>query len=188
MFNGIPDFSQSIEMMQSMWANAAKTTGDGSNPSFNFPNMSAMNPFGIPMVDMEELDKRIKDLKSVEGWLTLNLNILQTTIQGLEVQRATLATLHGIAESMKSSGISPDETPKHESNEARTTKPSDFAGAGGKLAQELMEQMSKSMTSMMSAFPATTNSNVQNPAKKTPGRKKTTVAKTSKPRARRPRA
>lgn len=46
-----------------------------------------------PTVDLEELDKRIADLKAVEQWLTVNMNMLQGTIQALEIQRGTIATL-----------------------------------------------------------------------------------------------
>lgn len=49
-----------------------------------------------PTLDVTELDKRITDLKAVEGWLKMNLNMLQMSIQGLEVQRATLATFQAI--------------------------------------------------------------------------------------------
>lgn len=46
-----------------------------------------------PTLDAHEIDKRIADLKAVEGWLKTNLGLLQLTIQGLEMQRATLASL-----------------------------------------------------------------------------------------------
>ncbi|MCL4184305.1 MAG: hypothetical protein KJ011_12750 [Burkholderiaceae bacterium] len=54
--------------------------------------------FGVPSnfaptVDLEELDKRIADLKAVEQWLTVNMNMLQGAIQALEIQRGTIATL-----------------------------------------------------------------------------------------------
>ena len=53
--------------------------------------------FVTPTLDVGELDKRIADLKAVEGGLRLNLGMLQTSIQGLEVQRATLATMQAMA-------------------------------------------------------------------------------------------
>ncbi|MBC7139399.1 MAG: hypothetical protein IV112_19530 [Methyloversatilis discipulorum] len=55
--------------------------------------------FVTPTLDVGELDKRITDLKAVEGWLRMNLSMLQTSIQGLEVQRATLATMQAMAAS-----------------------------------------------------------------------------------------
>lgn len=42
---------------------------------------------------IEELDKRINELKSVENWLTLNLSMLKNTIQSLELQRTNLQSL-----------------------------------------------------------------------------------------------
>lgn len=53
-----------------------------------------------PTLDVEELDKRIADLRAVEQWLNLNTNMLRTTIQSLEVQRNTIATLKSFGGSM----------------------------------------------------------------------------------------
>ena len=53
----------------------------------------AMPGMVAPTFDTGELDKRIADLKAVEGWLQMNLGMLQTTIQSLEMQRSTLAAM-----------------------------------------------------------------------------------------------
>jgi len=53
------------------------------------PIPSAMTP----TLDPEELDKRIADLKTIEQWLMLNLNLLRGSVQTLELQRATLSSL-----------------------------------------------------------------------------------------------
>jgi hypothetical protein len=45
-----------------------------------------------PTLDEGELDKQIKDLKSVENWLRMNLSMLQMTIQNLEMQKSALGT------------------------------------------------------------------------------------------------
>mgnify|MGYP003499642390 FL=1 len=55
-----------------------------------------------PTLDVNEIDKRIADLKTVEGWLRMNLNMLQMSIQGLEMQRATLAAMQAISQSASS--------------------------------------------------------------------------------------
>ena len=57
-----------------------------------------------PTLDTNELEKRITDIKAVEGWLKSNLSMLQMTIQGLEMQRATLSALQAISQS----GSSPE--------------------------------------------------------------------------------
>ena len=46
-----------------------------------------------PTIDPEEIDKRIKELRSVQYWLEQNARMLDATIQALEVQRMTLSTL-----------------------------------------------------------------------------------------------
>ena len=58
------------------------------------------NPMGLPMpgmvvptLDVNAVEKKIADLKSVENWLNLNLNMLRLSIQGLEMQKNTLAAM-----------------------------------------------------------------------------------------------
>jgi hypothetical protein len=46
-----------------------------------------------PVFDLEELERRIRDLRAVHFWLEQNAHAVQATIQALEVQRMTLATL-----------------------------------------------------------------------------------------------
>jgi hypothetical protein len=66
-----------------------------------FEFMKALwNPMGLPMpgmvaptLDINAVEKKIADLKSVENWLNLNLNMLRLSIQGLEMQKNTLAAM-----------------------------------------------------------------------------------------------
>jgi hypothetical protein len=84
MFGQIPDFTNGFELMRKLWGSGAGLSGS---------LMPGLQAAMTPPMDLEELDKRIHDLKAVEGWLQLNTNLLRTTIQGLEVQRATLVAL-----------------------------------------------------------------------------------------------
>lgn len=52
-----------------------------------------MNQWVAPTLNPEELDKRIAELKAVQYWLDQNAKMLGVTVQALEVQRMTLATL-----------------------------------------------------------------------------------------------
>lgn len=86
-----------------------------TNPFSHLDGMQAMSdPLGFikklwgglnvpgvvtPPMSVEELDKKIQDLKTVESWLTVNMNMLRATIQGLEVQRATITALQNLGES-----------------------------------------------------------------------------------------
>jgi hypothetical protein len=48
----------------------------------------------MPTLDPQEVEKRIADLRSVEAWLNMNLNMVRFSIQGLEVQKAALQAMH----------------------------------------------------------------------------------------------
>ena len=57
-------------------------------------------PLGVPLpglamptFDPQEVEKRIAELRSVEAWLNMNLNMVKFSIQGLELQRATLQAM-----------------------------------------------------------------------------------------------
>ncbi len=49
----------------------------------------------VPTFDPQEVEKRISELRSVEAWLNMNLNMIKFSIQGLEVQRAALQAMRG---------------------------------------------------------------------------------------------
>jgi hypothetical protein len=104
MFGTIPEFNQSLEMMKTMWGQGAGGQTPGQFP-FTTDASKAAGGFGsaFPGLDTEELEKRIKDLKSVENWLNLNLNILKSTIQGLEVQHATMMALKSFGDAVSAS-------------------------------------------------------------------------------------
>lgn len=74
-----------LEFVRGMW----------SSMGFNLPGMVT------PTLDVDELDKRITDLKAVENWLKMNLNMLQMTTQGLEVQRAAIAAVKAMSQQMQ---------------------------------------------------------------------------------------
>ena len=73
----------SLNMMQQIWGNMAKNPLDLATPTSAIPTI-------------EELTKRIEELQAVESWLRLNLSMLSSTIQGLEIQRSTLTTLQAM--------------------------------------------------------------------------------------------
>lgn len=52
----------------------------------------------MPTLDPAEIEKRVVDLRSVESWLTMNLNMVKLSIQGLEIQRAALLAMKAAAD------------------------------------------------------------------------------------------
>jgi hypothetical protein len=47
----------------------------------------------MPTMDPKEVEKRIADLKSIEAWLAMNLNMVRFAIQGLDMQRSALEAM-----------------------------------------------------------------------------------------------
>ncbi|MDT8990822.1 hypothetical protein RQP54_08070 [Curvibacter sp. APW13] len=60
------------------------------------PQMPNLGNWVAPTLNVEELDKRIEELKGVHFWLEQNSRALGATIQALEVQKMTLNTLKGM--------------------------------------------------------------------------------------------
>jgi len=52
----------------------------------------------VPTLDPREVEKRIAELRSVESWLQVNLNMVRFAVQGLEVQRSALLAMGAGAE------------------------------------------------------------------------------------------
>ena len=77
-----------LEFVRGMW----------NQMGFSLPGMVT------PTLDVDELDKRITDMRAVEGWLKMNLNMLQMSIQGLEMQRAALAAVKAMSQQAQQTG------------------------------------------------------------------------------------
>ncbi len=73
-----------------------KTAGAALPGVPGLPSMPGMSQWIAPTLDPEELEKRIQELKTVQFWLDQNAKLLGGTIQALEVQRMTLATLKSL--------------------------------------------------------------------------------------------
>lgn len=92
----VPGMTDTLEFVKNLWG------------GMGVPGMS---PAAAPTLSTEELDKRITDLKAVESWLNLNLTMLRTSIQAMEVQRGTIAALKSMSDSMaQAMGQKPDQT------------------------------------------------------------------------------
>jgi hypothetical protein len=64
--------------------------------SQTLPQMPNLSNWIAPTLNVEELERRIGELKAVHFWLDQNSKALGATIQALEVQKMTLATLKGM--------------------------------------------------------------------------------------------
>ncbi|HSV83276.1 MAG TPA: PhaM family polyhydroxyalkanoate granule multifunctional regulatory protein, partial [Ramlibacter sp.] len=95
---GFGKFVPGFDFLQNLAKGASQT----------LPQMPNLSNWVAPTLNLEELEKRIGELKAVHFWLDQNSKALGATIQALEVQKMTLATLRGmnlnmaeLAESLK---------------------------------------------------------------------------------------
>jgi myosin heavy subunit len=92
---GFGKFVPGFDFLQNL-GQAANPGAKGSPQGM--PNMAS---WVAPTMNVEELDKRIQELKTVQFWLEQNTNALKATIQALEVQKMTLSTLQGMNVNMQ---------------------------------------------------------------------------------------
>ncbi len=80
-----------FDFMQKMW-----------NPmGFPIPGMIA------PTMSVEDLEKKIAELKAVETWLTMNTGFVQMTIKTLEMQKAGIESMQAAGKAAASGNKAP---------------------------------------------------------------------------------
>ena len=84
--SGFGKFVPGFDFLQNLAKGASQT----------LPQMPNLSNWVAPTLNLEELEKRIGELKAVHFWLDQNSKALGATIQALEVQKMTLATLKGM--------------------------------------------------------------------------------------------
>ncbi|MBP5986157.1 MAG: hypothetical protein KA538_03125 [Azonexus sp.] len=128
-----------LNFMRSMWGNMG----------FSLPGMVA------PTFDVEELDKRIKDMKAVEGWLRMNLSMLQMTIQGLEMQRTTVGAVQAMGQMAKDAAksMTPEAAPEAPpvADPAANPALSEAAMWPWQMMQQMREQMQHNVEAVAQA-------------------------------------
>jgi hypothetical protein len=95
-----PSFTpeQAFEFMQKMWNPFGfAMPGTTSSPTPGMPP-TAPSPFPNPLamfatLDPAEVEKKIGELRVIEGWLAMSLNFMQMSIKTLELQKASLEAL-----------------------------------------------------------------------------------------------
>jgi len=61
----------------------------GAMPGMPFPSPAAM----FAALDPAEVERKINDLKIIEGWLAMSLNMMQMSIKTMELQKASLEAM-----------------------------------------------------------------------------------------------
>ena len=89
-FANFGKFVPGFDFLQNLATQAAGNVGQKT------PQLPSLGSWVAPTLNVEELDKRIQELKAVQFWLDQNALALKATIQALEVQKMTLSTLKGM--------------------------------------------------------------------------------------------
>ncbi|MCB2018670.1 MAG: hypothetical protein KDF54_14345 [Hydrogenophaga sp.] len=89
--SGFGKFVPGFEFLQNLAGQAAGGVAQGLGKSM--PQLPNLSHWVAPTFNVEDLEKRIEELKAVQFWLDQNAKALGATIQALEVQKMSLATL-----------------------------------------------------------------------------------------------
>lgn len=126
---GMGAMTDTLEFVKNLW-------GGMSIPGAGVPGMV------MPTLSVEEINKQIADLRAVESWLNVNMNMLRTTIQALEVQSATIATIQSMGESFGSVARANAETAAGAVRAA--TRPASHAADDAAEAAEIQSEKRRS--------------------------------------------
>ena len=96
---GVGAMTDTLDFVKNLW-------GSMSVPGMSIPGM------GAPALSVDDLDKKIADLRAVESWLNVNGAMLRGTIQALEIQRGTIASLKSMGASFAEAMSQPAGEPK----------------------------------------------------------------------------
>lgn len=124
-------------------ADQSASSGGAQDPFEMFRRLWA--PLGLPVpgmamptLDPAEVEKRITDLRSVETWLGMNLNMVKMAIQGLEVQKMALTA-------MKANAGAATDAANAFANLSRAASAAQAPGAEGKDANAAPSPLSNPM-------------------------------------------
>ena len=107
---------QAFEFLQKMWnpfglgmpgAVSAPTPAMQPAPA-PFPNPLAM----FATLDPAEIEKKIVELRVIEGWLSMSLNFMQMSIKTLELHKASLEALRAGAAAAAPHASTSESAPK----------------------------------------------------------------------------
>jgi hypothetical protein len=127
---GFGKFVPGFEFLQNLAGQAA--SGAAQGPGGSAVQLPNLGHWVAPTFNVQDLEKRIEELKAVHFWLDQNAKALGATIQALEVQKMTLVTLESmnfnlgdVANAFK---IKPADTVAGFTGSAPAHSPSTFAG------------------------------------------------------------
>jgi hypothetical protein len=120
---GFGQFVPGFDFLQNLSKNAAQAQPAAA------AGMPGMGSWVAPTLSIEDIDKRIQELKSVLFWLEQNTTALKATIQAMEVQKMTLTTLQSMNVSMADLAKAFTVKPPSAQSASSASPPSPFSAA-----------------------------------------------------------
>ena len=152
-----------------------------SKPGAQMPGMPS---WVAPTMDPKEIDKRIEELKAVQFWLEQNGTALKASIQALEVQKMTLATLKGMNFDM---GAVAQAAKAGKTDHAEpTVDPMQLWGSLTQQFQQIAATAMKEVAKQAGAASSATNKKAEPAAAPTPAKKSAATKAPRKAAARKP--
>jgi hypothetical protein len=121
----------------------------------SIPQIPNLANWVSPSLNVEELEKRIDELRAVHFWLEQNSRALGATIQALEVQKMTLATLKGMNFNIGDVA------------NAFKLKAADPVASGAQVATDRASSTARTMSDAASSDSASDSSDAKSPSVKT---------------------
>jgi len=124
---GFGKFVPGFDFLQNLSNSAAQAA-----PGASAGAVPGMASWVAPTLSIEDIDKRIQELKSVLFWLEQNTTALKATIQAMEVQKMTLTTLQSMnvnmadlakAFTVKAPATAPSTAPEPQAAAPQPVKP-----------------------------------------------------------------
>ena len=102
----VPAFSpeDAVAFLQRMW-NPLGLAMPGMPAAGPMPGTDTGMPPGMPFgspaalfaaLDPVEIDRKIAELRVIENWLTMSVNMMQMSIKTMELQKASVETMRGM--------------------------------------------------------------------------------------------
>jgi hypothetical protein len=91
-----------LEFMQKLWNPLGVPIPGFAMPGAQMSGQAGAMPFPNPAamfatLDPAEIDRKIGELKIIENWLTMSVNMMQMSIKTMELQKASLEAMRGTA-------------------------------------------------------------------------------------------
>lgn len=174
------EFPNGMDFLKQFWQNGAASAAAspaGFSPSASPAFSQAMGQYMMPTFDLDELDKRISDMRTVLHFMELNTQLLRQSLSTLEVQRGTLAALQSMGSPAATKTASPTNTSHAPDGTSPVAANAPWLDSWLSMVQTATQNSAAANQPASGAKPSASPAAEKSPKKPSPSAKKTTAAK-----------